>query len=371
MSTREWYQPANPDEIASPALLIFAERAEANVQKMIEIAGDKNRLRPHVKTHKLPQIVAMHKAAGINKVKCATLAEAEMVARAGVTDILWAYQPVGPNRKLLVELAQRYPDVQFGCIVDNVTTVRKLEAEVANAGIKLNVWIDIDNGNGRSGVAPGEKAEGLAKVLSDRPMLNFAGLHVYDGHFSHLAFADRVTAANEAFAPVREMVARLEAEGVEIANIVAGGSPTFPVHALQPDLDLSPGTYSLWDAGYGSRLTELPFLHAAVMLTRVISKPAQNRLCLDLGHKAVSGDNPVENRVRLLNLPDAVFVGQSEEHLVVDTDRADEFEVGDALYGIPWHVCPTVALHQEAVAIDGAGEVIGRWPIVARDRRLV
>lgn len=367
---RAWYEPADPDAIASPALLIFAERAEENVRHLIEVAGDVARLRPHVKTHKLPQIVQMHMAHGITKVKCATLAEAEMVAQAGVKDILWAYQPVGPNQALLVNLAQRYPDVQFGCLVDNETIARQLEAKAAAGQIRLNVWIDTDNGNGRTGIVPGPGAEALAKQLSDAAALQFAGFHVYDGQFGHLAIDDRIEAANAAFVPVREMVSRLEAGGVNVPNIVAGGSPTFPVHALQPDLDLSPGTYSLWDIGYATRLPELPFVHAAVLLVRVISKPAPNRLCLDLGHKAVAAENPLENRVRFLNATVDKYVTQMEEHLVIEVPNGADFPIGAVLYGVPMHICPTVALYQEAVAIDGDGQIIDRWPIVARNRRL-
>jgi D-serine deaminase-like pyridoxal phosphate-dependent protein len=166
------------------------------------------------------------------------------------------------------------------------------------------------------------------------------------------------------------MLQRLAADDLPVPNVVAGGSPTFPVHAQQTRVDLSPGTYTLWDKGYAALCPELPFVHAAVLLCRIISKPVANRLCLDLGHKAVAAENPLENRVRFLNAPEAVAVSQNEEHLVIELPNAADFAVGDVLYGVPWHVCPTVALHQEAVAVGAAGEINGRWPIVARNRRL-
>ncbi|MDQ3624097.1 MAG: D-TA family PLP-dependent enzyme, partial [Verrucomicrobiota bacterium] len=153
-----------------------------------------------------------------------------------------------------------------------------------------------------------------------------------------------------------------------VAALVAGGTPTFPFHATQADRECSPGTTVLWDFGYGDAFADLPFSPAAVLLTRVISKPGANRLCLDLGHKAVAAENP-HPRVRLLELPDAVAVTHSEEHLVIETPRAGEFAVGDALHGIPRHVCPTVALHSEAVVVrDGAAAET--WPIAARARRI-
>lgn len=365
-----WYEVQNVDKIASPALLIYPHRVEQNIQQMMEIAGDVSRLRPHVKTHKLPQVVAMHQAHGINKLKCATIAEAEMLAESGVPDILLAYQPVGPNQQRLIELAQRYPQLQFGCLIDNEKTLRELAAKLSDTDVVLNVWIDIDDGNQRSGIQPGPAAENLAKLLTDTPGIHFAGLHVYDGQFGGLTPEARIAGANEAFAPVTAMVEQLEADGVAVPNIVAGGTPTFPAHAGRGGVDLSPGTYSLWDVGYSTACPDQPFLCAAVLLVRVISKPGPNRLCLDLGHKAVAAENPLDRRVRFLNAPDAQFMGQNEEHLVIELPEGHGLEVGDVLYGIPWHICPTVALHQEVNVVNEEHEFIERWPIAARGRRL-
>jgi D-serine deaminase-like pyridoxal phosphate-dependent protein len=124
----------------------------------------------------------------------------------------------------------------------------------------------------------------------------------------------------------------------------------------------------LWDFGYGEKFRDLDFLQAALVLTRVVSKPGGALLCLDVGHKAVAAESPPP-RIRFLNLPDAMAVAHSEEHLVIETGRATEFAVGDCLYGVPRHICPTVALYSEAVAVrDGAATE--RWRIAARDRRL-
>lgn len=365
-----WFALNQPDEIASPALLIYPHRVEHNIQQMMRMAGEIGRLRPHVKTHKLPQIVAMHQAHGIDKLKCATIAEAEMLAACGVKDILLAYQPVGPNQARLIKLAQSYPDSQFGCLVDNAKTLGELATKLSATDLLLNVWIDIDNGNKRSGIQPGVAAENLAKLISDTPGVRFAGLHVYDGQFGGLTPEARRAGADEAFAPVKTMVEQLAADGLPVPNVVAGGTPTFPAHAAREGVDLSPGTYSLWDAGYTAACPDQPFLCAAVLLTRVISQPGPNRLCLDLGHKAVASENPLDKRVRFLNAPDATCVGQNEEHLVIELPAGHGFTVGDVLYGVPWHVCPTVALHQEANVIDEKHDFVERWPIAARGRRL-
>ena len=151
-------------------------------------------------------------------------------------------------------------------------------------------------------------------------------------------------------------------------RIVAGGTPSFPVHARHEDLECSPGTCVFWDAGYSSGLPDLDFLYAVVLLTRVVSKPGGRRICLDLGHKAVASENP-HPRAVFPDLPDANAVGHSEEHLVLETDRATDLAVGDVLYAIPWHVCPTVALHDVAVAVRD-GRAAETWAVTARTRTL-
>ena len=140
------------------------------------------------------------------------------------------------------------------------------------------------------------------------------------------------------------------------------------MYARREDVECSPGTCVFWDAGYARNLPDLDFLPAAVLLTRVVSKPTPNRLCLDLGHKAVASEMPHPRGV-FLDLDDAKPVVHSEEHLVIETSRADHFAVGDCLYGIPWHICPTVALHREAVVVR-KGRAEERWKVIARDRAL-
>jgi D-serine deaminase-like pyridoxal phosphate-dependent protein len=156
--------------------------------------------------------------------------------------------------------------------------------------------------------------------------------------------------------------------GLSVPRIVVGGTPTFPIHAKRPEVECSPGTCVFWDASEASKLTDMDYLPAALVLTRVISKPGPNRLCLDLGHKALGSEMP-HPRVQFLNLPDAQAVVHSEEHLVVETTRAADFKIGDLLYGMPRHICPTVALHAEATVIEN-GKIVGTWKVAARTRKI-
>lgn len=366
-----WWTVTNAAEIPSPALLIFAERVETNLHEMLRIAGGPERLRPHVKTHKLPELVRRQAELGITKFKCATLAEAEMAALNGARDVLLAHQPVGPNAARLGRLAENFPAVRFAATVDDPEAVRALAA--ANAGRPaIPLLVDLNIGQHRTGVVPRRAALELVEVISHTPGVQFGGLHAYDGHIHDADPAARAAECEAAFAPVLALQDRLDALGLGGLPIVAGGSPTFPMHARRERwsglTELSPGTTVLWDAGYAKKLPDLDFQPAAVLLTRVVSRPAANRLCLDLGHKAVASEMPPP-RVVFLDLPDAVPVMHNEEHLVVETPQATALAVGAELHALPWHVCPTVALHAEAWVVE-SGAARERWAVTARARRL-
>ncbi len=359
---------ANVEDVPSPALLIYPNRVEENIRRMLHMAGGAERLRPHIKTHKLPEVIRMQLDLGIAKFKCATVAEAEMAAKAGALNVLLAYQPVGPNVRRLVKLAQAFPNTKFLSIADDADVLRALSAAAAAHGLQMEVLLDIDCGMHRCGVAPGTKAMDLYRLIDALPGLKPGGLHTYDGQIQDLDLRVRAKACETAFAPVDALRAQFMANGLTVPRVVAGGTPTFPIFARRNDVECSPGTCVLWDFGYATKLPDLDFLPAALLLTRVISKPGADHLCLDLGHKAVASESP-HPRVQFLELPEAKAIKHSEEHLVVETARAGEFPIGACLYGIPWHICPTVALHSEAVIIKN-GRAEDHWKISARDRAL-
>lgn len=363
-----WFDVENLDEIESPSLLIYPERVEENVRRMVAMAGDPSRLRPHVKTHKLAPIISLQIAAGISKFKAATIAEAEVLGRAAAPDILLAYQPVGPTGRRWIELAAAFPKSQFTCLVDDLDAARNLSELAAARAMRMNVLLDIDCGQHRTGVAPDEKAVDLYQTLCKLPGIAPAGLHAYDGHIRAENPAQRKEECDAAFAPVASLREKLQSRGLPVQTLVAGGTPTFPLHARRQDVECSPGTCVLWDMAYSNRLHDMEFLHAALVLARVISKPGKTRLCVDLGHKAIASENPPP-RVHFLNAPSAQAVMHSEEHLVIDTDGSRDWKTGDCLFGVPWHVCPTVALYSETVVIR-QGRAVDRWRIEARDRRL-
>jgi len=285
MLNDNWYQPDNVNEISSPALLVYPDRIEENIRRMISISGGTDYLRPHVKTHKMEEIIRLQMRHGINKFKCATISETEMVAKCGADDILLAVQPVGPNIDRFFNLKKIYNKSKISCIADNEEVIIQLSDMARKTGMETNIWLDINNGMNRTGISPGEKAVRLYNRIVDSPMLLAEGLHVYDGHIHEHDFVKRKKICNDAFTPVSGLIAELESEGISPVKVVAGGTPTFPVHAERKGAECSPGTLLLWDYGYSSSFTDLNFLHAAILLMRIVSKPAKDLLCLDLGHK--------------------------------------------------------------------------------------
>lgn len=361
-----WYKITNETTIATPAVLLFPDRIQHNIQCMVAIAGGTQRLRPHVKTHKLPQVVRMQVEAGITRFKCATLSEANMVAANGGQDVLVAYPLYGPAVEQLFRLIKTYPEVLFSTLVDNARQAQLLENQAQLLATPLDAFLDLDVGMGRTGIQPGPEALKLYQHLIKSRWLHPRGLHAYDGHL-HLADPEqRTTACTAAFKNVLELVHLLENTGVQLEELICGGTPTLPIHAAYPERTLSPGTVLLWDWGYSSKFPELAFQHAAVVLTRVISKPGPNQLCLDLGHKAIASEM-APPRVHLLDVPSYEMIGHSEEHMVVSFAGADQLSVGDCLYGIPMHICPTMALHDWVWAVE-EGEAQEKWLVSARTR---
>jgi D-serine deaminase-like pyridoxal phosphate-dependent protein len=368
VESERWYEIANVSEIPSPALAFYPERIEENIRRMIAVAGDAGRLRPHVKTHKTSEIVMLQLKHGIRRFKCSTIAETEMAAAAGAPDVLLAMQPVGPAIPRFFALQRAFPGTFFSAIVDSEEVIRAIAGAAAGAGTKACLWLDINSGMNRTGVAPGAGAGHLYRLIHQTAGLTAGGVHVYDGHIHESEVAARTKQCDQEFLPVQAMIDDIRKAGLPVPAVVAGGSPTFPIHARRPGIKLSPGTPLLWDAGYSAAYPDLDFLVAAVLVGRVVSRPAPGLLCLDLGTKAVASEMP-QPRLSLLNVDGYRIVGHNEEHLIIEVPDADRYHPGDVAYGVPTHICPTVARYESAGVIEG-GRCTGEWSIAARNRRI-
>jgi D-serine deaminase-like pyridoxal phosphate-dependent protein len=368
MAQQQWYIINNVSELDTPALVVYPDRVQHNIDLVKTMIDNADRLRPHVKTHKSGDVTALMLQAGINKFKCATIAEAEMLGMAQAPDVLLAYQPVGPKINRFIELVKAYPLTAYSCLVDSVDTAKAIADKAVERNLQVSVYIDLNIGMNRTGIIP-QKAFELYGALASTRSITIKGLHAYDGHIHDADYNVRVQRAEEAIAPVFELAAAIKAKGYPEPVIIGGSSPTLPILVNKKNIQVSPGTFAYWDRGYQQAYPEQEFLTAALVVARVISLPGETKICIDLGHKSVAAENKLSKRVYFLNAPDLVFTGQSEEHLVAEAGAGHSFKAGDILYGLPYHVCPTVAVYESAITIK-EGFVNGEWKTPARDRKI-
>jgi 3-hydroxy-D-aspartate aldolase len=369
MTTGNWYELENPELADSPSLLIYPDHIEHNINHMIKIAGSPERLIPHVKTYKMREVVEMQVKKGITKFKAATIAEAEMAASAGATFVIIAHQLVGPKIERLVHLCKLYPAVTFSSLVDNYESTRLLQKAFSGTELQAHVFVDVNNAMDRSGHLVNSSLFDFYEVLSKEQGLICLGLHVYDGNFRDQDFRERKTKSDTAFAPVKELIDQIKEAGLPAPMVVVGGTPSFTVHAQREGVFCSPGTCLIWDWGYDATLPEQDFKWAGLLFTRVISKPRPGYITTDLGHKAVAAENPIDKRVKFLNLGTYKPVSQSEEHLVLEVENWESINVGDVLYGVPYHICPSINLYEEAYVVK-AHAIWGTWQVIGRKRKI-
>lgn len=365
----DWYTIEDIHQLDTPVLVVYPDRVKQNIGTLVSMIDDVARLRPHVKTHKSADVTRLMLAAGISKFKCATIAEAEMLAMCSAPDVLLAYQPIGPKLARFISLITLYPGTRFSCLVDNIIAAAEIADAARQNNIQILVYIDLNVGQDRTGIKPGAAALQLYMDCERLPGLKLAGLHAYDGHIHDADLKTRTEKCNAGFEKVSALQSSITEKGCPAPVIVAGGSPTFPIHAKRADVECSPGTFVYWDRGYQTTLAEQPFLPAALVVTRVISLPDDTKLCLDLGHKSVAAERELKSRVYFMNAAELEPVSQSEEHLVVEAGKGHNHKLGDVFYGMPYHICPTIALYERAITIADS-QISGDWKNIARDRKL-
>ncbi|GAB3904155.1 D-TA family PLP-dependent enzyme [Mucilaginibacter boryungensis] len=366
--TTNWYEFQNTDDLDTPSLLIYPERVISNIQLIKQMIGDVSLLRPHVKTNKSVNVSRLMIDAGINKFKCATIAEAEMLGQAGAVDVLLAYQPGKVKLERLIKLTAAYPRTNYACLVDNITSADMISATALQHKVVMAVYIDLNTGMNRTGIIPAKALE-LFKHLIRLPGIKFMGLHAYDGHINDVDPAERERICEAEFAPVEKLREAIQALGYPFPLLVAGGSPTFPVHAKRVHTECSPGTFIFWDKNYHDHIAEQGFVFGAIVLTRVISLPDETKICIDLGYKAITCEGDLQHRVYFLNAPHLTPYSHSEEHMVIEAGKDHGYNIGDKLFALPLHICPTVAMYNDACIIE-KGVYKDKWAITARGREL-
>ncbi len=369
ISMDKWFLISNESDVSTPSVLLYPDRISQNITRMIQVVGgDPSRLCPHVKTHKLAQVLRLQIDQGINRFKCSTIAECEMSAAAGANQVLMAYPLLGPNVERFLKLQRLFPRTSFAAVTDNLTAFSTAANVAAAAGESITFLMDINAGMNRTGILPDQSAFALYRSLSQATGAKAGGLHIYDGHLHQSDEATRRAAWQAAIQPVLKLREQLEAAGLAVPRLVCGGTPTMAFWAGVPGVECSAGTPVLYDFGQPNNNPELSFFPAAVIVTRVISKPNAETVCLDLGHKAIASEMP-HPRVRFFGLEAAEYLTHSEEHMVIRHPDCGPLAIGQMIYGLPKHICPTMALHQ-SVGVVRNGLCSDYWEVVARARKI-
>lgn len=366
-------------DIDTPVLLCDLDALEHNIQKLADhFAQAGKRLRPHTKSHKTPAIANMQMVAGAIGVTCAKLGEAEVMADAGIDDILIANEVIG-RRKIerLMALARRC-DIMVA--VDHPDNLEDLEQAAAAAGVQPRVLVEVNIGHNRCGVdADSADVVELCREAANAKHLRFTGIMGYQGHVVDLEDKKaRETGANECLQRLSSCVARVREAGIAVEIVSTSATGDYYISTTYDTVtEVQAGSYALMDAAYG-RL-DLGFEHALSVLTTVTSRPAEDQVITDAGLKSVTPEHGMPD-VRLPS-KEGIDVGWdpkglrflechalSEEHGRLQTvDGPCHLEVGDLIEFIPGHGCTTMNLHDHIYAVRN-GRLEAIWPIAARGK---
>ncbi len=345
--------------VDTPSLLLDFDALRENIRTLSSFFATKHcRLRPHFKSHKCTHIARMQLEAGAVGITCAKLGEAEVLADAGIRDILIANEIVGPLKigRLIALCARANPLVA----VDSAENVKMLSVHAAQRGKVIRVLVEVDVGMGRCGVPPGEPAAELAALAASLPGLKFEGLQGYEGHCVDLRDANERARQARASLDLLVNTRRLiERSGIPVHLVSGGGTGTYDINANTDGIDeVQAGSYACMDWWYADIRPE--FRQAMSILATVISRPRPRIAIIDVGRKGIGAE---WGPPRLKNPANGQVVGYtSEEHMTIELSGHKECKIGDRMEIIPSHGCTTSNLYREFV-VHQNGEVIGIWPI--------
>jgi len=355
-------------EVDTPALLLDLDAFDYNLQRMAQsLRGTGLRLRPHAKSHKCPEIALRQVALGASGVCCQKVSEAEAMVAGGIQDVLVTNEVVGPAK--LARLAQLARRAKVGVCVDDAGNAEAVALAAREAGVMLDVLVELDVGANRCGVAPGEAAVALARIVARTEGLRLAGFQAYQGSAQHLrTHLERREAIQDAVAKVRSTLELLQRAGLEAPAVTGAGTGTYLLEAMsEVYTELQPGSYVFMDADYGRNLGEdgeavHEFRHSLFVLATVMSRPVPFRAVVDAGLKAHSVDSGMP---LVADVPGALYTRASDEHGVVELSEGSQLRLGQKVRLIPGHCDPTVNLHDWLVCCRN-GHVEALWPIAAR-----
>lgn len=353
----------NKWEVDTPALVVDLDLLEQNIARMAALFRENNvGWRPHTKGQKVPQIARMELTAGAHGITCAKLGEAEVMAAAGINDILIANQVVGPHKA--ARLAALLETTAVIVAVDDVDNARELAQAAAKRGQTLRVLIEVDNGMQRAGVAPGEATVKLAEQIAGLEGLNFSGLMAWEAHCLGLPMDERALCCEKAVGALVETAAQCREKGLDVEIVSCGGTGTFQITAgIDGVTEIQAGGGVFCDVLYHSWGVDHPF--ALTVVSTVTSRPTPQRLVTDAGRKALSVDIA---QPRPTGIDHVSGVRLGAEHGIIDLGHpTHDLRVGSKVEWIVGYGDTTVCLHDEMIAVRG-DEVEVVWPILARGK---
>lgn len=351
-------------DIDTPALVIELPAMEQNIAKMADFARSQGiSLRPYIKTHKSTILARKQMAAGAIGIGCATIEEAEVMAAAGISDILIGNQVVGSVKMArLTRLAQ---DTGIIVAVDDYQNVNELSAAAQAAAVRVRVLVEVDVGAHRCGVQPGDDALRLARHVDTAASLEFCGFMGYESHLQLIAEPDERAAQVEKEVGLLVNTAKMaKSAGMRVEIVSAAGTLTYKETGKLPGItEIQPGTYIFMDSRYYARQTD--FRCALTVLATVISHPVDNYLVVDAGSKALSQDGGMPE---VKDLPGAKLMRMWEEHGKIElAEPVPGLKVGDKIEIFPSHVCTTVNLYGKFFAVRN-DRVEATWEILTRGK---
>jgi D-serine deaminase-like pyridoxal phosphate-dependent protein len=363
------YRVSDVDNILTPALALYPDAIASNIQATIRLlGGNADRWRAHIKTSKLNYTLRMLMDQGVRNFKCATTLELLQACESGAKDVLVAYPVMAANARRVREISSRYPNIRISVLAENEAQIRQWRDS------DIGIFLDINPGMNRTGIEQTSKA--LIIQLAQAPSeagLEFRGLHYYDGQYGAAPEPERTRSTHAGYDQLLDLVANLERSGVPVQEVVTAGTPTLPDSLSYARFQnahfrhrVSPGTVVYHDA---TSLAQLPaeygYMPAALVVARVVSHPHRSIVTCDAGHKGVSADAGIPTCV-VLGHPELTPLSPSEEHLPLSVQEGHEPpRVGDLLYLLPRHVCPTVN-NFDAALIMRNGEIEGVEKVSAR-----
>jgi D-serine deaminase-like pyridoxal phosphate-dependent protein len=367
----ERYRLSAVEDVLTPALVVYPGTIASNIRRTLDLlGGDANRWRVHIKTAKLDYTLRLLLERRVHNFKCATTLELLVACSTGATDVLFAYPAVGANARRVREIADAFPSVRLSVLAENEEQVRQWR------GSTVGVFLDINPGMNRTGIEQTHKDKVLSLVLGVRDSgLEFRGLHYYDGQYGGLEERERTAAAHAGYDRLLEIVNAIERSGGNVPEVITAGTPTLPCSLAYQGFRgkgfvhrVSPGTVVYNDATSLAQLpTEYGYGPAVLVVTRVVSQPLAGMVTCDAGHKAVSADAGVPTCV-VVGHSELTPLSPSEEHLPMAVAAGGAGpQVGEVLYLLPRHVCPTVNNFDCALLVrDGRVESVEK--VTARGR---